>query len=424
MKKRPYRAISVKEVDRTMIRQRLEGQRVIVGIDVAKVDFVATLMGEDSETVVTLKWKHPTETREFVQLLKDVSASRLEAALEPTGSYGDALMGQLRQQGVEIFLVSAKRVHDAIEFFDGVPSSHDAKSAMIIAKLHLSGASRAWRVRTEKERELAAALKTMDMYREQYQSHISRLEAILATYWPEVTSILELDSTTLQILIVTFGSAQQVATHSQEAYELMQSFGGSMLREEKIQAVIDCAKQTQGIAPINAELLALKEQASDMQRCKKALLQARAQVEKLSRTYEATQSIAPVIGKVTAAVLINEVGDPISFPAAAIFTKAAGLNLKERSSGKHKGKLKITKRGSSMIRKYLYLAALRLVQHDPIIAAWYKRKVDRDGGICRKALVAIMRKLTKALWHVRRGEVFDSKKLFNTSRLTIASASK
>jgi len=420
MKKRPYRAVPVKNVDVADIRERLSGQRLVVGVDVAKVDFVATLMTERGENLVTVKWKHPTETEAFVGLLREVSATRLEVALEPTGTYGDALMHLVSKAGAEIFLVSAKRAHDAAEVFDGVPSFHDAKSSVLIAKLHLSGVSRPRRVRGDEERQLAAALRTMDMYQDQFQSHINRLEAILATHWPEVPQLLGLDSATLLALLATFGSPQLVAAESQEACALMRRTGRNLLREDKIQAVVCSAQGTVGVPAIAAESEALMEQAKDMQRCKEALCRARGRVEQLSCAHEATRPLAAVVGKVTAAVVISEIGDPVQFLAAAIFAKAAGLNLKERSSGKHKGKLKLSKRGSSMARKYLYLAAWRLVQRDPVVAAWYERKVERDGGIRNKALVAVMRKLTKALWHVRKGEPFDSSKLFDVSRLGFA----
>jgi transposase len=35
------------------------------------------------------------------------------------------------------------------------------------------------------------------------------------------------------------------------------------------------------------------------------------------------------------------------------------------------------------------------------------------GGLKGKAIIALTRKLTKALWHVARGERFDSAKLFH-----------
>jgi hypothetical protein len=34
-----------------------------------------------------------------------------------------------------------------------------------------------------------------------------------------------------------------------------------------------------------------------------------------------------------------------------------------------------------------------------------------------KAIIAIMRKLVTALWHVARGKTFDTRKLFNVERL-------
>ncbi len=65
---------------------------------------------------------------------------------------------------------------------------------------------------------------------------------------------------------------------------------------------------------------------------------------------------------------------------------------------------------------------MRLVQWDPVVRAWYKKKVERDGGLPRyNALVAVMRKLGLAIWYVARGETFDSRKLFDIKTLGIAS---
>jgi len=131
------------------------------------------------------------------------------------------------------------------------------------------------------------------------------------------------------------------------------------------------------------------------------------------QTDAALERMASVVGKTTTAVLSSSLGSPQSYPDAASYLKGAGLNLKERSSGKHKGQLKITKRGPSVARRYLYLAALRWIARDPQVQEWYQRKVQRDGGRKGKAIIALMRKLTKALWHVARGEHFDAAKLFH-----------
>ena len=61
---------------------------------------------------------------------------------------------------------------------------------------------------------------------------------------------------------------------------------------------------------------------------------------------------------------------------------------------------------------------MRFVQRDPVVRAWYRKKVARDGRLPRSnALVAVMRKLGMAIWHVVRGSPFDSRKLFDLKAL-------
>jgi transposase len=147
------------------------------------------------------------------------------------------------------------------------------------------------------------------------------------------------------------------------------------------------------------------------------MTKAKKKVEELSDAVPSTEAMGQVVGKATAAVLGCEVGDPLEFSTAAAYEKSTGLNLKIRSSGKYKGQLKITKRGSGYARQQLYMAVLRLLQWDPVVQAWYQRKVKRDGGKKKKAVVALMRKLIRALWYVARGDRFDSRKLFDVKRL-------
>jgi transposase len=123
----------------------------------------------------------------------------------------------------------------------------------------------------------------------------------------------------------------------------------------------------------------------------------------------------------TACVLFGDVGDPCAYHSAAAFEKALGLNLKVRSSGETKGQLHITKRGPGRSRQYLYLAALRFIRENAVVRAWYEKRTAFAGGLKRKAVVAVMRKLARALVHVARGADFDASKLFDTRRLEIVS---
>jgi transposase len=77
-----------------------------------------------------------------MQTARLLDVQEVEALMEPTGTYGDPLRALLLAHGAQVFMLSPQRVHDAAEVFDGVPSMHDAKACVIIARLHHQGVSK------------------------------------------------------------------------------------------------------------------------------------------------------------------------------------------------------------------------------------------------------------------------------------------
>ena len=423
MSKRPYRSVRVNNVNIAELCESVRGQPVVVGIDVGKADFFASFMNrEQRRQIATIRWQHPAQTREFGRLVASVAeaADRVEVAMEPSGVYGDALRFLLITDGFPVFRVSPKRSHDAREVYDGVPSLHDAKGASIVAKLHLDGASEPWPIKSDRERELTATLRTLEVYEQQFQKNRNRLEALTARHWPELTEFLSLGSATLLELLIEYGDPAAVANDSAEAARLMRKVGGRFLDPAKIERVIASAATTVGMPPIASEAGLIQGIAAEARRNQQAASKARRAVEALSEAEGSTKEMAAVIGKTTAAVLVAGVGDPLRYASPQALLKSIGLNLKEKSSGKKVGPLRITKRGPGIVRMFLWMAALRLIHSDPIVAAWYAKKVRRDGGRAKaKAVVAVMRKLVLALWYVARGDVFDAAKLFDRSRLDL-----
>ncbi len=121
-------------------------------------------MKPDRTVLKTIQWQHPEQTPELMHgLLSHLGAQRLEVAMEPSGTYGDALRWLFVTHGVAVFRLSPKRVHDSAEVFDGVPSLHDAKAAYQIGRLHLDGVSQRWEERSEQRRELAAQIAVLKL---------------------------------------------------------------------------------------------------------------------------------------------------------------------------------------------------------------------------------------------------------------------
>jgi hypothetical protein len=236
MSKRRSQGKELKSVGWDEITRRLEGECVVVAVDVAKEDFVGAVLDGEQTALLTFKWRHPQETAEVVERICELGQGRqLEAVLEPCGTYGDALVGQLRQAGVALNRVSPKRVHDAAAVCDGGPSLRDAKAAYLIGRLHRQGISQPWQEPSEEGRELKAIQTRL------------RLEAHLSRHRPEILCLLPLGSVTLAALIGAYGDPACVAADPGGAEALLRRSGRPGLSEEKIQAVLASAQSSLGV---------------------------------------------------------------------------------------------------------------------------------------------------------------------------------
>lgn len=422
-KKRTYKSVGVQRVDAVQLVAQFASARCIIGIDVAKKDMFASFSNVAGETKGIVRFEHPAETRSFVALctkLREAGAS-VEVAMEPTGTYGDALRAQFIAGNFPVFQVNAKRCHDAAMVLDGVPSSHDRKSAVLIAWLHVQGISRAWRVATNAERAARAALTRRELYAGPMARNLGRLEALMARHWPELPELLALDSIGMLTLLSTYPSPGHVVAHGDEAAELLRkATHGSLRPQTKFNEVIASAETTLGEKMTPEEAVLLRELAAQTLDLRRSVERVDGEIAEVVKGDTVMQRLATTLGIVSAAAIVAHMGNPGSYESTASFVKAAGLNLKERSSGKHEGKLKITKRGPSRVRFYLYFAALRLISVDRVVKAWHRRRANYTQGHGMSGVVAVMRKLASALPHVARGETFDSAKLFDTRRLGLA----
>jgi transposase len=407
MKKHTYRTKNVNQINWPELRDSLNGQALVFAIDVAKEQQYALLTTQDDTVSQLVKWPL-FETPSLINQLKQLN-SPVSIVMEATGTYGDALRYQFRQAEFAIYHIHAKQVNDAKAIYDGVASLHDAKSAYLIARLHQQGCTKPWLELDDNARELNAAQREYEIHQGQYDRNRNRLEAYLSRHWPEVLAIVALDSVTLEKLLITYGSPQDIAAHARAAAQQMKVWGGPFLKQDKINQIITSAQSTMGLPCIEAERQYLQALAKEMQHSRIESKTAKQQIEATVQAMEGLQEMTSTIGKLTTAVLISHHLDPRQFPTARSFLKALGLNLKEKSSGQFQGRLKLSKRGSSTARKYLFLAALRLIQNDPVITKWYQTKVNPQAKM--KTAVALLRKLAKALWYVARGAKFDATKL-------------
>ena len=412
--RRTYRAIPVKQVNLELVSEGQGRQGVHVGFDVGKAEVLAVVRWADGRFERPWLVKNPDEIQVLVGLLTQMAAERpLILAMEPTGTYGDALRQALSDAGLQLDRVGAKAAHDYAEIFDGVPSQHDGKDAAVVAELAAIGKSVEWHYKPPNEvnQEMAYHVDWMDAQQRQYAMWLGRLEGLLARHWPEATRWMALSSATLLRALQHYGGPAGLAQDSRASLELARR-GGPFLAAEKIHGLIRSATTSMGVRQTAIDVRRMQRYAGEALTARSEIAQSRRRLEELARGNAAIQRQAEAVGVATACVLWVHLGDPNEYHCAEAYRKAMGLNLTERSSGMYQGKLRISKRGFSQVRRWLYFGVLRMVAKGPV-QRWYRQKKAKDGNQAKRALIGVMRKLALALYEVGvNGEAFDAWRLF------------
>ncbi len=415
-----YSSVHVDSVDQKEISSQLQGDTLIMGLDVAKKKEYAALGDETGRRFGVVRWNHPRESTEFAELVDELKYSRVQMVVEPTGTYVDPLRYLAYGRGWEVWRMGSKRVSDAKEIADGVPSMHDPKAAHLLLWLHNQGLANLWPPEKKSRRRIKTLTQQLARLQGEWQRHLGYLEAQMARYWPEIIQAWELKRATLLGILKNFGGPRKLAENETEVRDYMRKKGGPQLSEDRIEEVMEAAKSSLGVSTQRLERESLKRLAGRADRLRQDVLACKRRMED-SIQQEEILRLADEVGTPTSALFWTKIGPFQSYGSADGLIKAFGLNLKEDSSGTYNSPLHVTKRGPGQARSALYLATWRKINSDPLFQAWHRNKVARDGGeeTANKnvSVIALMRKYLKGLWHLARGKEFDSTLLFDVSKL-------
>jgi len=418
MKSRAYRATRVNDVNWDEIARGREGLGITVGVDVGKLSLWAVCRWDDGRFERPWVADNPMEVPSLVSLIRRLSAGRkLLVAMESSGTYGDPLRQALADNEIKVERVGNKASHDYAEVFDGVPSQHDGKDAAVVAELAALGKATPWDYRPADawEQELAFWVEWMVAQRQALTIWQGRLEGLVARHWPEATPVLKLSSVTLLRALKQYGSPQALAADPDAAQQLAR-WGGRFLEPKKVKQLLAGAGSSVGVRAGEWQQRQIRDYARQALATRAEGQHAERQLRRLAAGHVVLQAQGKVVGVPTACVFWTSTGDPRKYHAAAAYRKAMGLNLVERSSGKYEGRLRLSKRGSARTRQWLYFAVLRLVQQCGV-RPWYEAKKARNEDDARRAVVAVMRKLAVALYHVGvDNQEFKPRRLFGRIR--------
>jgi transposase len=413
-KSKAYSAVAVNGVEVRRLTEGRGGQEVVAGADIGKYEILVVPRWGNADFGRPWRVCNPEQIPQLVGLLAELAVGRrLRVAMEPSGTYGDALRQALHDAALEVWRVSPKAAHDYAEIFDGVPSQHDGKDAAVVAELAALGKASVWAYQEKPawEQELGCWVDWLEAQRRLLALWSARLEALLARHWPEATRQMKVTSAALLRALVHYGGPQALAADAQAEARLAE-WGGYWLGPDKVRRLLTGARGSVGIRQGEVQTRQVQQYARQAFAARQQVRRSLRELTRLVRGREGLEAQARAVGAGTACVLWASVGDPRDYGCGQAYRKAMGLNLTERSSGTSQGKLHISKRGNPRVRQWLYLAALRQVKKAGV-RQWFEAKKGRDNQEGKRALVAVMRKLALALYQVgARGATFEAGRLF------------
>ena len=140
VKKHTYRSIEIQKVTAAQILSWIVTPVVILALDVAKKRVLVALADAAGEAARLVHFAMPAQLPMLLELGRELARAgrTVQLVQEPTGTYGDPIAAGAHAAGLEVFLVSPKRTHDAAEVFgqhDDEPTS-PAHGATVRPLLH------------------------------------------------------------------------------------------------------------------------------------------------------------------------------------------------------------------------------------------------------------------------------------------------
>jgi transposase len=398
----------------------VKGEVLVVGVDIGKFKHFAAFRASGL-VVKTLGFDNDLGgferlAREVEYWCKRLGLQRAVLGLEPTGHYWQPLAYWWEENQGVVVLVNPMHTNRAKELEDNSPLKSDPKDAEVISGLVAQGKY----LECHLPRGIFATLRNLVMQRSRCRTRetrlVNQLHQSVERIFPEIerafSSFAVKSCRELLLRYADPAALSQVSVEDLGA--MLRKWSSGQLGKDRAAKIILLAQQTVGIhegkPAINAEIQRLIKhlRASEQER-----RELEVEIEKcLSTTPGAALLLTvPDFGPLTVAAILAHTGDLSNYEHPDQVIKLAGLNLYEISSGQHKGRVRITKRGRPHFRKILYMAALRASRRCGSLHAYYSGLVAR-GLAPTAALVAVMRKLLRICWTlVRKSQNFDAEKL-------------
>jgi transposase len=233
--------------------------------------------------------------------------------------------------------------------------------------------------------------------------------------FPELVGLVyDVTCPTIRSLLREFPTAPDIARRQFRLIRrLLWKWSIGHFSEERCRQIHEASKHSVGIREgLEAIRLQMRLMLTSLTTVESQISEVeKTQTEALYQVPYAEQLLTiPEIGTVTVATILGETGDLRQYRSAEALIKLAGLNLYSLSSGTFHGRTRITRRGRPLLRRIIFLAALRMGKQGRPLAEFHDRLLERLAK--PQIAVACSRKLLRMMFAiVRDGTAYQPDRL-------------
>ncbi len=409
---------------------------LVVGIDVAKETHYARAFDfRGIELSKLLRFSNTAEgfprLEEWMQnICRQHSKTDIIVGFEPTGHYWFPLGDYLKNQGHKLAMVNPFHVKRTKELDDNSPSKNDRKDPKTIAMLVKDGRYREVYIPEDVYQELREAVSERDRLVQRIISISNQVTRWLDIHFPEFNTIFKdwRRKAALQILR-DFPTPEKIVAAGAERIEeawksAMKRTAGLKRAQELVKVAEKSIGRKTGLVAAEASLQNLLKEydlySQQYQQLEQLMLELLQQVPNAEKLLDIKG-----VGLITAATFVGEVGDIRRFQDPRQIQKLAGFNLVENSSGKHKGKSKISRRGRRRLRHGLFMAMITILATNPEFRQLHKKNISRENNPLNKmqSIIALCGKLIRVFYALlRTGTEYSADKMMGDIELGMKAA--
>ncbi|WLR50575.1 IS110 family transposase [Bacillus tianshenii] len=402
-------------------------QTLVVGMDIAKRTHYACFVDERGRVLkkaFPVSQSHGGFEKLYQRILKAMKEHRkteVILGIEPTGHYWLNLAYFLDDRGISLVMTNPMHVKRSKELDDNLPTKHDAKDALVIARLVKDGRFSYPRILKGMEAELRVGSTLRSKLIEEQGAVRNQMIRWLDRYFPEYTQVFPTFGKMALAVLETSPFPCDLAQKEAEELldELRQVEGMKSPQAPKVAKLINVAHHsigvTEGQQMARVEIATLVRRYRQLEQEVASLTDQLTELVRTSVEYEWLSTV-PGLGDATIVELLSEIGSFSHYQHPRQLLKLAGLTLRENSSGQHKGQKRISKRGRRRLRALLFRVMMPMIRHNAAFRELHDYYTNRTTNPLRKkqSIVVLCGKLLKVLHAISTKHIaFDAKRMMH-----------